>query len=317
MKILLLFAGQGYMKPDLYHIFTTDSKAIEWMQSVQKQLKLDLSDDASKFIDPVFTQRLISLYQLGMCSLLAPQIEQHDIELVGYSLGEVSAYMFSIGLSIPEINNCVKYRTQIMMDILSNGGGNDYNMVSVYGRFGLEEINEWCKKYGCFVAIINSNNHVVISGKIKNIQLLLRNQVQFFSKSHFLSIPLPSHTPLYKHQSQQFEQFLFKNYSDKPMKYPILSTLSHEKNRDNKLQISLLASALSNPLEWYKINHLIEENQYDLIFDLGPGRAMSDMLMEQDKFKFDERIMRLSEFKTIAGIKNHLNNRLVSLTDKK
>ncbi len=312
MKILLLFAGQGYIKPDLYQIFTTDPKAIKWMQSVQKQLKLDLPNDASKVIDPVFTQRLISLYQLGMCSLLAPQLEQHDIELVGYSLGEVSAYMFSIGLGIPEIDSCIKYRTQIMMDRLSPGEENDYNMVSVYGRFKLEDINEWCKKYGCFVAIINADNHVVICGKIKNIQSLLLNQTHYINKSHFLSIPLPSHTPLYNLQSQQFEQFLLKNYSHKKMKYPILSTLFHEKNLDNKLQISLLSSALSKPLEWYKINHLIEEYQYDLILDLGPGQAMSAMLMEQDKFKFDKKIIRFSEFKTIAGIKNHFNNRSVS-----
>jgi hypothetical protein len=86
MRILLVFAGQGYHQADLFSFFADNEAAINQLQQFTAETNIDLT----RIDDPHSVQIIIGIYQLTLFHLLKPLICQEQMELTGYSLGEVN-----------------------------------------------------------------------------------------------------------------------------------------------------------------------------------------------------------------------------------
>ena len=308
MKILCLFSGQGYHDDNLFHFFQENQEASIFLQSLSSTIKLDFLKKNWTLKSPYQAQLIISAFQLCIFNLLAPLLTSHQSNLAGYSLGEVSAFLASIGATPQEWYQTISFRTRLMTSIIQDKDNFEYDLLSIRGPFVLEDIQKSCKQYQCAIAIINSEQHLILAGQITDLKQLLKKLSQHYPIQHlFLSIHVPSHTAFYANKKGLFYQQLDSLFS-KPLRYPILSPLQLCIIYNAREEKNLLDQELYTALQWSKLCHLIPDYQYDLILDLGPSDAMSKQLK---MINIDIPIFTLSNYKSITGaltaFKNLLN----------
>lgn len=290
MKILIVFGGQGQATANLYDIFRTTKEGEAYLKA----------KPPGEFSDPHCSQLFTGIYQLGLFSLLEKRLKTHQIGLAGYSLGNVSAFLCSIHATLDESIETLRYRTKLMTSI-----GNDYDLLAIMGRFSINQIKILCQKNHCEIAIVNSDTHLVLGGKVTDLKNLL-SQTDLIKYSKFLSIHAPSHTSYYKAQSEQLGDFLHKKFSHASLRYPIISPLTHEEIGDIHSFIPLLGKELCTRLEWQKVCQMIPEYGYEMVVDLGPGSAMTEILKKSEADLSNLKIITASDFQTLDGLSNYL-----------
>lgn len=309
MKILFLFAGQGYHAESLFDIFQTDKKTINYLKTMSSAAEIDFLQNNLEMTNPYSIQSIIGAYQLTLFSRLQPLFTNHQVDLAGYSLGEISAFLGSINANPRDSFKLFRYRTQLMTSIVDNNIFAEYDLLSVVGKFILEEIQPVIAKHNCYIAIINSAQHVVIGGKISDLRHLITALSQYpISHAKFLGVYLPSHTDFYSDKSKQFQQFLDENYGFYSLKYPVISPLELNKIYNAKQERALLAQELYTTLQWHKVCDLIGEYQYNLIVNLGPGDSMTTILNKANTELFNTPLITASHYNSLKGICNAITS---------
>lgn len=300
MKILYIFGGQGYRNNNLLAFFHDH-------QAGMGQLNQFISTPNSllSITDPKFTQIVIGSYQLTLFRMLTPLCTGQHIDLVGYSLGEVNAFLASVNASAQDCIEVLTFRTQLMCSLLEQG----YYLLSIVGPFALEEVQLICAQHHCAIAIINSNHHVLIGGKNHDLKALLNAlQQQFSLRAKFLEIHLPSHTPFYESQKGRLQQFLDERSVSWQLQYPIISPLELMKIYSVKEESTLLDRELFTTLQWQRVCELISEYQYDLLIDLGPGDAMTTILKAANPRLESVTIVTVSHYNSLEGLLAAVNS---------
>ncbi|MFV0821620.1 acyltransferase domain-containing protein [Tatlockia micdadei] len=295
MNILCIFAGQGYQEDNLFTFFNEDQASQTILQ--HHLTAMNLLDNKSQSIkDPFYTQLIIGGYQMTLFNRIKSFFKGHQLNFAGYSLGEVAAFLASIEASPEEINRVLAYRTQLMTSLIKKHCESDYDLLYINGAFNLEEVSALCADQHCYLAIINSEKQLVVGGKVTDLKRLInRLSDAHLKKAQFLEIHLPSHTPLYKNQQGLFHHFL-NTLAAENLLYPIINPIKLGKVYELEEEKELLDKEIYSPLQWQKICELINEYQYDLIIDLGPGEAMTHFLDNKRS-----RVITASRFKKIAG----------------
>ncbi|RUR07201.1 ACP S-malonyltransferase [Legionella sp. km772] len=299
MKVLCLFAGQGYHSNDLFRLFQGDKMAENLLEKLSSVLKIDLLCGQWSLTDPYYSQFIIAAYHYTLFNLLRPALLAHQVNLAGYSLGEVSAFLASSQATIEEMHETIAFRTELMTSILKEGDKPEYDLLSIRGQFTLANIQELCSQYGCALAIINSEERLIIGGRIKDLKQILEQLPKYhLSHSQFLEIHLPSHTPFYADKKGLFQSYLNSLFS-KSLCYPILSPLDLNKIYDGEQEKQLLDQELYTTLQWYGLCMLLPEYQYDLILDLGPSDALSKQLKTMN---IDLPLLTVASYNHYSGV---------------
>lgn len=292
MNVLCIFAGQGYQEDNLFAFFNEDPNAQEILR--RYLTATNLRDQSIR--DPYYTQLIIGCYQLTLFNRLKSLFDGHQLNFAGYSLGEAVAFLAGIEASPLEMNQVLTYRTKLMTSVIKNHGTSDYDLLYINGTFNFEEINALCVEQNCYLAIINSEQRVVIGGKITDLKRLInRLSHVHLTKTQFLAVHLPSHTPVYEKQRGLFHQFL-NTLAPHTLHYPIISPIKLAKIYEIDEEKEFLDQAIYTTLQWQKVCELINEYQYDLILDLGPGNGMTALLNNASS-----NILTASEFKSVTG----------------
>lgn len=303
-----MFAGQGYHNSDLFDLFQSERTALDQLHEFADSAHFDFQKNIKEIINPGFSQLIIGAYQLTLFLTLSELLTNHQVEFAGYSFGEVSAFLLSTKANSDLAFEVINYRTQLMTSLLNHTENNKYDLMSIKGTFELDAIEALCATHHCGIAIINSDNHLIIGGRIPDLDDL-KNQLTEHQVDHikFLSIHLPSHTPFYLPQANKFSQFLKSKFNDNvTLTNPIISPRSLKKIYNAQDEMSLLDTELYSTLNWQATCHLIAEYGYDLIIDLGPGTAMTAFLKNISIDEQKTRLLTVANFKSICGIKNKL-----------
>lgn len=304
MRVLGVFAGQGYQGDDLFTFFNNDSNAQITLNRYLSASQI-LENNNSILVDPFFTQRMIGCYQLALFHCVQPLLVNHDITLAGYSLGEVSAMLASSGATPEQTSQILSYRTQLMASLLHQDPPVAYDLLSVQGVLNNETINSLSTKNHCYVAIINSDQQWVVGGSVVNLQTLKEQLAQKgVTHTKLLKVHLPSHTPFYKNQHGQLQHQLMASLINS-LRYPILSPIKLGKVYDFNEEAALLDEALYTPLQWQKVCEMINEYQYELIIDFGPGDAMTHFLHNAAS-----TVITAFAFKKVSGFLNAIQRSL-------
>ncbi|HAT1822480.1 TPA: malonate decarboxylase subunit epsilon [Legionella pneumophila] len=309
MKLLFIFAGQGYHANSLFDIFRTDKKAMNLLKIMSSAAEIDFLQNDLEITNPHSVQSIIGAYQLTLFSRLLPHFTNHQVDLAGYSLGEISAFLGSINASPQDSFKLFRYRTQLMTSIVDKNIIEEYDLLSVVGQFILEEIQPVIAKHNCYIAIINSTQHVVIGGKISDLTKLITALSQYpVRHAKFLGVYLPSHTDFYSDKSKQFQQFLDENYGFYSLKYPVISPLELNKIYDARQERVLLGQELCTTLQWHRVCSLIGEYQYNLIIDLGPGDSMTTILTKANAESLNIPLITASHYNSLKGLCNAITS---------
>jgi [acyl-carrier-protein] S-malonyltransferase len=298
-KILVIFAGQAYREKTLFHLFQKDERVLCYLKDYSAKAGIDLLADDLPLSSPLWVQIILGSYQRILFKRLEPLLCSYHVDLVGYSLGEISAFLASIDASADESIQLLRYRTQLMTTDLH---GELYDLLAVKGRWVFEKIATLIEQYHCHIAIINSPQHLILGGKVVDLNKLITVlQQQQLEHAKFLAIERPSHTPFYRPQVEKFKLFLQQHYAKKTLRYPIMSPLQLCKITQTKTECSLLADELQMTLQWQKVCNLIHDYQYDGVIDLGPGSAMTAILMDSGNEFAAEQWITAANYQTLAG----------------
>jgi [acyl-carrier-protein] S-malonyltransferase len=307
VKILLLFGGQGVGDSNLYDLLHGDKEGDAFLSRASEIANTNLLHEIIKIRDPHDSQLLIGIFQLGVFSILRHILGASEISVAGYSLGEVPAFLSSINASLEECVEVLKYRTQLMTSLFIKEKEGTYDLLSIKGRFGFEEIESLCFKYHCEIAIINAENRLIIGGKVSDLQNMLSHSEEFrIDHYKFLAVYEPSHTSYYRTHSEKFTEFLKSKFSESSLRYPIISPIKQRKIDDIHEEIILLGQELSTRLHWDKVCQLIPEYGYELIIDLGPGSAMTFFLKGSGARLYNQKIVTIANFRTLEGVREYV-----------
>jgi malonyl CoA-acyl carrier protein transacylase len=313
MKILIMFGGQGTQSSDLFQLVQSDEKAMSLLNALSTAAQIHFPVKSNDVGNPKVSQFMIAAYQLTLFSVLSDLFQNQQIDLAGYSLGEVCACLASANASPQTAMDIIKHRTQLMTAGFITNSGNDYDLLSIRGRFDLESIKQACDINRCAIAIINSDSHLIIGGQVSDLNQFLNypsnNRIE---RSKFLSIQLPSHTPFYSGLKNKFSAFLNTKLSNSRLQYPIISPLELSKTYSIQDECHLLDRELYTTLNWQSVCHLISEYGYEIILDLGPGSAMSSLLKEAAGKKLNTNLITASDFSSIRGIRAFLSAGLLN-----
>lgn len=301
MKVLGVFAGQGCRDSQLFDIFRDNPDATSLLKKFSAAAQLDFLRPVLPIADARWTQLVIGVYQLTLFAMLKPHLSSSQLDMAGYSLGEISAFLASVDASIAECVKVFNYRMGLMNTLLPQ----NYDLLSISGEFIVDDIAEVCAAHRCHIAIINSAHHLILGGKIADLNDLL-STAEFAHLRHykFLEIHVPSHTPCYADKKGQLQQFLDEHLLQATLHYPIINPLELRKIYTASEEKLLLDRELFTPLQWYSVCELISEYQYKLIIDLGPGDSMTTLLRAGNSDLDHLKIITAAHYTSLNGLIN-------------
>ena len=200
----------------------------------------------------------------------------------GHSLGEYTALTASGSLGFDQTIRLLKIRGNAMQSALPKGEG---GMLAVLGTeikniSDLLQENE--KKYECFIANDNSNGQVVLSGKNKDLGLL----VEDLKKKSIKNIKLPVSAPFHCKLMSSATEIMRKEISNTEFKNPnnviISNVTGKETNNSNQIK-DLLIEQIESPVRWRESIVYMINKEVRKFIEIGPGKVLSGLIKRIDK----------------------------------
>ena len=215
----------------------------------------------------------------------------------GHSLGEYSALATSNSLTFEDTIQLLKTRGQAMQNALPKGEG---GMLAILG----EEINtistllnENETKYKCYIANDNSNGQIVVSGKIKDIDLLIEDLKKNKIKNIKLPVSAPFHCKLMSSATEIMKNEITNAKIEIPKNSIISNVTAIEERNPNNIK-DLLIKQIESPVRWREsVIYMIDKGVRKFI-EIGPGKVLSGLIKRIDK------TVEIVTYNSLEDIKN-------------
>ena len=287
----VIFPGQGSqsvgMAKNLYNKFAYIKELFKEADEILSQTlsktilegpkeKLDLTEN---------TQPAIFLVSYSIFEMIK---KETDFDLTkanyfaGHSLGEYSALAASNSVSFEDCIKLLKLRGKSMQSAVPKGEG---GMLAVLGSeieviINLLKENE--SKYKCFIANDNSVGQIVLSGRNKDLDILIPDLKKNNIKNIKLSVSAPFHCYLMRPATEVMKnEILNTNFKD-PFNKVISNVTSKEVTDSNQIK-DLLIKQIESTVRWREsINYMLEKNVRKFI-EIGPGKVLSGLVRRINK----------------------------------
>ena len=215
----------------------------------------------------------------------------------GHSLGEYSALTASESLNFEQTIKLLKIRGKSMQSAVPKGEG---GMLAVLGLEieKLKNILEENKSnYKCFIANDNSNGQIVLSGKNKDLDLLILDLKKNSIKNIKLPVSAPFHCELMSSATEIMKTEITNTEFKKPNN-PVVSNVTSTETLDPLEIKKLLIMQIESPVRWREsIIYMINKGVRKFI-EIGPGKVLSGLIKRTD------RNLSITNINDINDIKN-------------
>ena len=220
----------------------------------------------------------------------------------GHSLGEYSALASAGALSFSETLKILKIRGKAMQSAVPKGEG---GMVAVLGSKieNLENIiNENKKRYECYIANDNSEGQIVVSGRLADLEELMKDLKSNNIKNIKLPVSAPFHCKLMNKATQvmteEIAKLEFKNFEN-----GFISNVTAKEISDSSELKNLLVKNLESRVRWRESVLLMANKGINQFIEIGPGKVLSGLIKRID------RNLKVSAINTEEDIKQiNINN---------
>ena len=220
----------------------------------------------------------------------------------GHSLGEYSALASAGALSFSETLKILKIRGKSMQSAVPKGEG---GMVAVLGSKieNLENIiNENKKRYECYIANDNSEGQIVVSGRLTDLEELMKDLKSNNIKNIKLPVSAPFHCKLMNKATQvmteEIAKLNFKNFEN-----GFISNVTAQEISDSSELKNLLVKNLESRVRWRESVLLMINKGVNQFIEIGPGKVLSGLTKRID------RNLKVSAINTEEDIKKiNINN---------
>ena len=213
----------------------------------------------------------------------------------GHSLGEYSALACSDAITFEQTIKLLKIRGKAMQTAIPPGEG---GMIAVLGS-DVENINEIINKnnFECYIANDNSIGQIVVSGKMKDLDLFTNELKIAKIKNIKLPVSAPFHCKLMKHATEIMNNEITNTKFKTPKNY-IISNVTAKPNNDLNEIKSLLIQQIEKPVRWREIINNMIVLKVEKFIEIGPGKVLSGLVKRID------RNVKLIQVNGIEDLKN-------------
>ena len=287
----VIFPGQGSqsvgMANDLYQKFDVVKKLFNQADDILNYSLTKLIIDGSKenLDQTENTQPAIFLVGYSIFQLAR---EEFSIDLnkakffAGHSLGEYTALAAAGSLGFADTLKLLRVRGKAMQEAVPRGQG---GMIAVLGsniEFIEKIILDNKNNYECFIANDNSNGQLVISGTIKDLDLLIVDLKKNNIKNIKLPVSAPFHCKLMSNATKIMNSEIEKCDFKKPNN-TLISNVTSEEVNDSFLLKELLIKQIESRVRWREsVNYMIK-NKINKFIEIGPGKVLSGLIKRIDK----------------------------------
>ena len=287
----VIFPGQGSqsvgMANDLYQKFDVVKKLFNQADDILNYSLTKLIIDGSKenLDQTENTQPAIFLVGYSIFQLTR---EEFSIDLnkakffAGHSLGEYTALAAAGSLSFADTLKLLRVRGKAMQEAVPREQG---GMIAVLGsniEFIEKIILDNKNNYECFIANDNSNGQLVISGTIKDLDLLIVDLKKNNIKNIKLPVSAPFHCKLMSNATKIMNSEIEKCDFKKPNN-TLISNVTSEEVNDSFLLKELLIKQIESRVRWREsVNYMIK-NKINKFIEIGPGKVLSGLIKRIDK----------------------------------
>jgi len=287
----VIFPGQGSqsvgMAKDLYNKFKIVKELFSQADEILKFsiTKLILDGPKEELDQTENTQPAMFLVGYSIFQLIKKDFNVDLNEanyFAGHSLGEYTALACAEALSFSETLRLLRIRGKSMQEAVPKGEG---GMVAILGStFDTIEkiIIENNNNYKCYIANDNSNGQLVVSGKINDLDLLIKDLKKNNIKSIKLSVSAPFHCKLMKNATKIMQNEIQKCDFKNP-KNTLISNVTSQEVNDASLLKELLVKQIESRVRWRENVNLMLEKKVNQFIEIGPGKVLSGLVKRIDK----------------------------------
>jgi len=200
----------------------------------------------------------------------------------GHSLGEYSALSCAGYLNFSDTLKILRIRGDAMQNSVPKGEG---GMIAVLGstvEFVEKILKENEQKFNVQIANDNSDGQIVLSGKNKDLDILIPILKENSIKNIKLPVSAPFHSSLMNKATNIMLNELNKlNFKDNPNK--LISNVTAQEIKNKEDLKNLLIKQIENRVRWRESVINMIENGVNHFIEIGPGKVLSGLIKRINK----------------------------------
>lgn len=295
MNFAIIFSGQGLQ--NLSHVQQLKDLALEFnisqqlQQHLPKLFDLDLSE--ADLYPNDFAQPFIFALQWCRWQKLKPLLDE-IISFSGYSLGELSALCCSTDIGFEQGLYLAQQRALLMTGAAQSSSG----LMSVQG-INWKALEPLLTTTATALSIKISDSSFIVGGDDENLKQLTLQLEQLGVRSvKRLNVTIPSHTALMNSAVAPYQQVLQQQTLNR-LSIPVISGSGGQKYFKSSEVVDALIKQMNHAIDWDSCLTAIQENQPDIVLEIGPGTALSKMLLERHPSCV---VRAVDDFKSMQGL---------------
>ena len=303
----LLFPGQGSqhmgMAKELYDNFDYIKKLFEEADDLLKYKisEIIFEGPTEKLNSTQHTQPAIFLtsYSIYLTIFNDTNFDASKAEFfAGHSLGEYSALCCAESLNFKDTLLLLRDRGNAMNNAVKNGNG---GMVAILGtdKNKVDQLlSDNQDEFKCYIANDNSPGQIVVSGELKNLELLQSKLLKEKIKNIKLPVSAPFHCPLMKYATIEMLDKI-KSIEFKTPTVKVYSNVSATFSKDSNEIKKLLLEQIESPVRWREIIENMSKNGVNNFIEIGPGKVLSGLVKRIDRNNIVNQVSNLEDIKRL------------------
>ena len=296
MNFAIIFSGQGLQS--LVHVQELLTLADELHVSaiLKRHLPQLFCSDLTEpdLYSNEFAQPFIFALQWCRWQKLKPEIEEL-MSFSGYSLGELSALICATQTGLEQGLYLAQQRATLMSSATQHASG----LIAIQG-INLNTLELLLTETVTALSIKLSDSSFVVGGDDANLQqLALQLELRGTRFVKRLNVTIASHTVCMDAAVQPYQQVL-QQQDFAGLCTAMISGSGGHKFFKTTDAVNALIHQMNHAIDWDACLSAIQENQPDVVLEIGPGGALSKMLLERNP----NCILRaVDDFKSWSGLK--------------
>ena len=200
----------------------------------------------------------------------------------GHSLGEYSALACNGAISFEDALRILQKRGRFMQEAIPSGEGGMLVALGISSEEIQKILDEANDTYECYIANDNSKSQVVLSGLIKDIDLLSKDLETKKIKNIKLNVSAPFHCKYMKSASNKMTSFI-NNLKITKLDKPIISNVTAKEVNSPEEIKTLLISQIEKKVRWLESVEYMINNEIKNFVEIGPGKVLSGLIKRINK----------------------------------